>query len=79
MFIIITISDCTWCRDPDLAIDKRCRARGEQLPSGQCALEEDPQSRVEVLDDAEIDPSTTDNIVLIQPQKVKLYLRPGKI
>ncbi len=38
---------------------------------------EDPQSKVEVLDNAEIDPDTTDNIVLIQPQKVKLTLRPG--
>ncbi len=72
--------DCSWCRDPGLAIDQRCRARG-QTPDGvqgQCLSEEDPQSKVEVVENAEIDPDTTDNIVLIQPQKVKLTLRPGK-
>ena len=73
----VLFSDCTWCRDQDLATDQRCRGRGEKLPGGQCSLEEDPQSHLDILQDTEIDTSTKDNIILIQPQKVKLYLRPG--
>ncbi len=72
------LGDCTWCRDPGLAIDQRCRGRDEELPEGQCLHPEDPESHVEVLENEEIDPSSTDNIVLIQPQRVKLYLRPGE-
>ena len=37
-----------------------------------------PPGRIEVIDDAEIDDESKDNIVLIQPQKVKLLLRPGE-
>ena len=44
---------------------------------GQCLAITDPPSRVLVLENEEIDPDARDNIVLIQPQKVKLELRPG--
>jgi hypothetical protein len=44
---------------------------------GQCSAITDPPSRVLVLENEEIDPDARDNIVLIQPQKVKLELRPG--
>jgi hypothetical protein len=46
---------------------------------GQCSAITDPPSRVLVLENEEIDPDARDNIVLIQPQKVKLELRPGDV
>jgi hypothetical protein len=54
---------------------QRCRPRTEMF--GQCSAITDPPSRVLVLENEEIDPDARDNIVLIQPQKVKLELRPG--
>jgi hypothetical protein len=72
---IHTTLDCNWCRDSSGA--GHCKARVED--AGGCAKLEDPKSRVQVLENADIDPESRDNIVLIQPQKVKVQLRPGRV
>lgn len=38
----------------------------------------DPQGAVDVVSDEKINPDQGENLVLIQPQKVKVKLRPGR-
>ena len=70
-------SDCGWCKDDGLAAEVRCRPRND--PDNRCSSLEDPPGTIEVIQDAAIDPDAQDNIVLIQPQRVKIKLRPGEI